>query len=85
MKGRSMKNMIFFLLFISLSVSSGCAYKAYFGFHGSSIKQHADIHELATTDRQCLQCHHPEAGEAEAPETPHPNFKGCLKCHNDNV
>jgi hypothetical protein len=34
-----------------------------------------------TRDDQCLECHHPD--HAQGPPTPHPDFTGCLKCHND--
>jgi hypothetical protein len=34
-----------------------------------------------TRDVQCLECHHPD--HAQGPPTPHPDFTGCLKCHND--
>jgi hypothetical protein len=78
-------NKIIFLLFFSLLVPCGCAWKPYFGLHGASIQLHPDIHESAVTDKQCLECHHPNADQPDAPPTRHPNFKGCLKCHSDAV
>ncbi|MCP4367638.1 MAG: hypothetical protein GY797_05930 [Deltaproteobacteria bacterium] len=65
-----------FLFFI------GCGHLAYLGIHGKSIKSSPDIHQSAVTDEQCLECHHPDS-EEEGPASPHPHFKGCLKCHND--
>ncbi len=72
---------VFFLLLIV--IVSGCSYKAYLGMHGASIKSSPDIHIDATEDKQCLECHYSDT--AEGPITPHSNFKGCLKCHNDEV
>jgi hypothetical protein len=68
-----------FLLVVVFSLSS-CAYKAYLGMPGKSIWLYPDIHEGVTEDYQCLECHNPI--DPEGPPTPHPNFKGCLKCHN---
>lgn len=62
----------------------GCAYRHYMGFHGPSIKRHPEIHADAVSDRQCLECHHPDKNP-EGPPTSHPHFTGCLKCHNDDV
>jgi len=45
---------------------------AHLGFHGPSIK-----------DRECIKCHHGD--DPQGPLTPHPNFSGCLKCHNDEI
>ena len=59
----------------------GCGHWAYLGMHGKSIKSYPDIHESAVQDSQCLECHHPD--NSEGPVSPHPNFKGCIKCHND--
>lgn len=61
---------------------AGCGHWAYLGLHGASIRQKWDVHaDVGQTDEQCLECHHPD--NAEGPVTPHPNFVGCLKCHND--
>jgi len=64
-------------------LAGGCSYTAYLGLHGSSIRLHPEIHESVTLDRECLECHHPE--RAEGPPSPYPTFKGCLKCHNDEI
>jgi predicted CXXCH cytochrome family protein len=42
------------------------------------------VHEGVTQDEECLACHHPD-NEPEGPSTTHPNFTGCLKCHNDDI
>jgi len=61
---------------------AGCGHWAYLGIHGTSIRQAWDVHaHVGKTDAQCLECHHPD--NAKGPVTPHPNFTGCLKCHND--
>ena len=65
-------------------VISSCAYRYYLGFHGPSIKPTPDVHEGVTEDDQCLECHHPDK-EPSGPPTTHPNFTGCLKCHNDDI
>lgn len=62
--------------------ASGCAYRYYLGMHGPSIQQYAEIHADAKTDQECLECHHPER-DPSGPPTTHPDFTGCLKCHND--
>jgi hypothetical protein len=80
-----MKIRIHLFLLVSFFALGGCAYKAYLGLHGSSIRLHPDIHESAASDSECLECHHPDAVGTEAPVTPHPKFKGCLKCHNDTI
>lgn len=65
------------LLFVA-----GCGHWAYLGVHGPSIRQKWDVHaNVGQTDAQCLECHHPD--NAKGPATPHPEFTGCLKCHND--
>ncbi|WP_084681124.1 hypothetical protein [Desulfospira joergensenii] len=61
---------------------SGCAHTAYLGFHGKSIKSFPEIHKSAVSDTQCLGCHDPD-NNPQGPPTPHPDFIGCLKCHND--
>lgn len=65
-----------------LVVVTGCAYRYYLGMHGPSIRNFPDVHEGVTEDSECLQCHHPERDPA-GPPTSHPQFTGCLKCHND--
>lgn len=70
-------------LLVLLITVTGCAYGYYLGLHGPTIRMYPDVHESATRDEQCLACHHPD--HAEGPPTSHPNFTGCLKCHNDDV
>lgn len=65
-----------------LVVVTGCAYRYYLGMHGPSIRNFPDVHEGVTEDSECLECHHPERNPA-GPPTSHPQFTGCLKCHND--
>ena len=72
------------LLIVVLSVSGCYGYRAYIGLHGKSIRLYPDIHDAVTEDRECLECHHPDNSE-EGPPTPHPNFKGCINCHNDEI
>jgi hypothetical protein len=67
-----------------VAVLSGCAYRYYLGMHGPSIKMYPDIHAGVTEDSECLECHHPQH-EPSGPPTAHPQFKGCLKCHNDDI
>lgn len=63
---------------------AGCyGHGAYLGLHGKSIKRYPALHEGIVRDSQCLKCHHPDT--ANGPPTPHPDFKGCLKCHNDEL
>jgi len=73
-----------FLFLISLTLLFGCAYRHYLGFHGPSIKARSEVHAGVVEDRDCLRCHHPDR-DPSGPPTSHPNFKGCLKCHNDDV
>ncbi len=73
----------FLLLFVIILIIFGCSLKAYMGMHGKSIKQYPEIHEDVSQDSECLECHHPD--NADALPTPHPNFKGCIKCHNDDI
>ncbi len=68
----------------ALLFCSGCAYRYYLGFHGPSIRMYPDIHEEVTRDEECLACHHPDRNPS-GPPTSHPEFTGCLKCHNDPV
>ena len=82
-----MKNSVFFkivfILFIFISFS-GCTYRYYLGMHGPSIQAFPDDHEGVTEDHECLECHHP-AKDPDGPATTHPNFTGCLKCHDDDL
>ncbi len=71
-------------LLLLIAASSGCGYRYYLGMHGPSIKNSPDIHHSSSEDGQCLACHSPEKAH-EAPPTSHPGFKGCLKCHNDDI
>ncbi len=59
----------------------GCGHTAYLGMHGKSVKLYPDIHKNVVADAQCLKCHHPD--NPEGPASPHPDFIGCIKCHND--
>lgn len=59
----------------------GCGHKAYLGMHGKSIKLYPEIHTSVVRDSDCLDCHHPD--NPEGPASPHPDFKGCINCHND--
>ena len=59
----------------------GCGHMAYLGAHGKSIRLYPDIHEYVEKDAQCLECHHPD--NPDGPVSPHPDFTGCIKCHND--
>jgi hypothetical protein len=59
----------------------GCGHMAYLGVHGRSIRLYPDIHESVEKDAQCLECHHPD--NPVGPVSPHPEFTGCIKCHND--
>jgi len=65
-----------------LMFSCACAYRYYLGMHGPSMRAYPDIHENVSEDKDCLGCHHPDEA-SEAPATTHPDFAGCLKCHND--
>lgn len=59
---------------------AGCYY---LGMHGPSIRQFPDVHAGVTEDAECLECHHPD--HSVGPPTSHPDFVGCLKCHNDDI
>ena len=72
----------FFLSILILAVMTGCAYRHYLGMHGPSIRSAPDVHKGVTEDVECLECHHP-ARNPTGPPTTHPQFTGCLKCHND--
>ncbi len=62
---------------------SGCAYRYYIGLHGPSVQRFPEVHGNVKQDHECLECHHPENKFDDAPPTTHPDFTGCLKCHND--
>ncbi len=70
------------LLIISLFFFAGCAY---LGFHGKSVRNFPEVHESVVADSECLECHHPDNKNDDAPVSPHPDFTGCLKCHNDEI
>lgn len=72
------------ILFILLFIIFGCTYRYYLGFHGPSIQLFPEEHEGITQDKECLECHDPKI-DPEGPPTSHPQFTGCLKCHNDKV
>ena len=61
-----------------------CSYRHYLGMHGPSVASFPDIHDGVTGDRECLECHHPD-WNPKGPATSHPEFSGCLKCHNDEA
>jgi len=67
---------------VALTLLGGCAYRHYMGLHGPSIQRFPEVHEGVRTDAECLGCHHPDR-DPQGPPTTHPQFKGCLKCHND--
>lgn len=72
------------LVGILLTVFTGCAYRYYLGFHGPSIQRFPDVHEGVREDADCLACHNPDQ-DPVGPPTSHPQFTGCLKCHDDPV
>jgi hypothetical protein len=63
---------------------NGCAYRYYLGIHGPSVKALLDIHEGVREDQDCLSCHHPDE-KPTGPPTTHPQFTGCLRCHNGEL
>ena len=78
---KKVKTALFLLLILSIC---GCyGHGAYMGLHGKSIQNYPEIHDAATQDSECLECHHPDS--PQGPPTPHPKFTGCLKCHNDEI
>lgn len=62
-------------------MGTGCAYRHYLGLHGPSIALYPESHQGVVEDVRCLECHHPDTNPS-GPPTSHPQFKGCLKCHN---
>jgi hypothetical protein len=66
---------------MAMLLLAGCAYRHYLGMHGPSVRRYPDIHEGVTADAECLACHDPD-GDLVGPPTSHPQFVGCLKCHN---
>ncbi|MDY6868686.1 MAG: hypothetical protein SVT56_12450 [Chloroflexota bacterium] len=76
------KGIILFIM--ATMILGGCAYRHYLGLHGPSIRNFPEIHKGVTEDVECLACHHPER-DLVGPPTSHPQFTGCLKCHNDTV
>jgi hypothetical protein len=72
------------LIFFGVFWGTGCAYRYYMGFHGPSIKAYPKIHEGVIRDEDCLSCHRPDR-DPEGPPTTHPEFHGCLNCHNDDL
>lgn len=78
-----MKQIMGFTLAIVLNIIlAACAHRYYLGFHGPTVKTSLDIHSGFTKDAECLGCHG-EGEESQGTPTSHPQFKGCLKCHND--
>jgi predicted CXXCH cytochrome family protein len=75
---------IFVICLLVVFLGAGCAYRYYVGMHGPSIRQFPDVHQNVAEDRACLKCHDPN-GNPQGPPTTHPNFTGCLKCHNDDL
>ena len=80
------KRLLTLILLVLVASTAGCAYRYYLGMHGPSTRNYPDIHKASIKeDAQCLACHAPKDKSGGAPTTPHPDFKGCLKCHNDPV
>ncbi len=69
---------------VAAAVLCGCAYRHYMGLHGPSIRNSPDVHEGVREDAECLACHDPDR-DPVGPPTSHPQFTGCLKCHDDPV
>ena len=76
--------MVLPVLMAAAALTTSCAYQHYLGMHGPSIKKNPTIHANQTNDQSCLTCHDPKTSVV-APKTNHPNFTGCLKCHNDDM
>jgi len=68
----------------ALLLLGGCVYRYYLGMHGPSIRRYPEVHAGVVEDAECLACHDPE-GDPVGPPTSHPQFVGCLKCHDDVV
>lgn len=73
------------IVVMAVFLTSACAYKHYLGIHGPSIKKHPVVHQGFSTDQSCLICHGIGSTGKGVPKTNHPDFTGCLKCHNDNL
>lgn len=69
---------------LALVLLGGCAYRYYLGMHGPSVRAFPKSHEGVVSDQECLGCHDP-ARNPVGPPTTHPQFTGCLKCHNDRL
>lgn len=70
------------VLLLAILTLAGCGYGYYLGMSGPSIWNYPDIHDAELTeDSQCLECHGSPDNDADAPVTSHPDFHGCLKCH----
>lgn len=67
-----------------LALGSGCAYRCYLGMHGPSVEAFPDVHLGVTENRECLARHDPDQ-DSSGPPTMHPQFTGCLKCHNGDL
>jgi hypothetical protein len=72
------------LTVLAVITLTGCAFRYYIGMHGPSVKNHQDIHAGITKDSECLACHG-TLNNQDGPATTHPQFTGCLKCHNDDL
>jgi hypothetical protein len=70
------------IVLCAMVLITGCAYRYYLGMHGPSVRSHADIHAGFKMDNECLECHASQINP-RGPVTSHPQFKGCLKCHDD--
>jgi len=80
------KQLLTLALLATLTTTAGCAYRHFLGMHGPTIKNYPEIHlDSIKEDAQCLECHAPKNSAGDAPATSHPDFKGCLNCHNDSV
>ncbi len=78
-----MQRIITSILAVAFSITlAACAHRYYLGFHGPTIKTFPDIHRAVVEDDECLGCHG-DGDQSQGPPTSHPQFKGCLKCHND--
>jgi len=80
-KNKKMKKLYLLYSILAVVTVSGCAY---LGIHGPSILATPEVHSDVSTDSECLECHHLDR-DKDTPQTPHPNFTGCIKCHTDPV